>query len=134
MDGTTLRDLVSARIRHWAPPLRRLVAEADVATVAPVPLRSMPPLPEWRPSNVTLLGDAIHNMAPMAGIGANTALRDAEVLCAEIAGATGRQSTVGAIGEYERRMREYANRAIALSRRNAEKAASAETPAAQIAG
>jgi 2-polyprenyl-6-methoxyphenol hydroxylase-like FAD-dependent oxidoreductase len=75
-----LRDLVANRIAGWAPPLRGLVAATDPGTVAPVGLRSMPALTAWPPSDVTLLGDAIHNMTPMAGIGANTALRDADGL------------------------------------------------------
>jgi len=49
-----LRDLVTARITGWAPALRHLVADTDPATVAPVSLRSMPPLTAWAPSNVTL--------------------------------------------------------------------------------
>jgi hypothetical protein len=72
--------VVSARITGWAPALRHLVTVTDPATVAPVSLRSMPPLTAWVPSDVTLLGDAIHNMTPMAGVGANTALRDADEL------------------------------------------------------
>jgi 2-polyprenyl-6-methoxyphenol hydroxylase-like FAD-dependent oxidoreductase len=76
-----LRDLVASWLTGWAPALRDLVAGTDPATVALVPLRTMlPPLPAWPASRVTLLGDAIHNMTPMAGIGANTALRDADQL------------------------------------------------------
>jgi 2-polyprenyl-6-methoxyphenol hydroxylase-like FAD-dependent oxidoreductase len=78
----------------------------------------MPTLEPWEPSNVTLLGDAIHNMTPMAGIGANTALRDA----AELAEALLNQDTTdltARIGAYEQNMREYANQALALSTRNA---------------
>jgi 2-polyprenyl-6-methoxyphenol hydroxylase-like FAD-dependent oxidoreductase len=69
---------------------------------------------------VTLLGDAIHNMTPMAGIGANTALRDADALRASLA-APG--SVIERVGRYENTMREYANAALALSTRNARGAA-----------
>lgn len=121
VDGVELRDFVLSRIGGWAPALRALVRDGDPDTVAPVRLRTMPALRPWRPSAVTLLGDAIHNMTPMAGVGANTALRDAGVLRAALAG---RLDPVDAIGDYERRMRAYANPAIDLSRRNAERAAS----------
>jgi 2-polyprenyl-6-methoxyphenol hydroxylase-like FAD-dependent oxidoreductase len=123
--GSALRDLVLARTDGWAPALRRLVAECDPATVAPVVLRSMPTLYPWPASTVTLLGDAIHNMSPMAGIGANTALRDAGLLrgaLIEVAG--GRRDLVDAVAGYEREMRGYANRAIGMSLSNAERAAS----------
>jgi 2-polyprenyl-6-methoxyphenol hydroxylase-like FAD-dependent oxidoreductase len=40
----------------------------------------MPTLEPWGSSNVALLGDYVHNITTMSGMGANTALRDAEVL------------------------------------------------------
>jgi 2-polyprenyl-6-methoxyphenol hydroxylase-like FAD-dependent oxidoreductase len=120
-----LQNFVLQRIKGWSPDLSRLVRGADPETVAPVPLRSMPHLDAWAPSNVTLIGDAIHNMTPMAGIGANTALRDARVLRdAMIDAAAGKLSIVDAVGRYESEMRVYANRAVGLSRRNAENASS----------
>jgi 2-polyprenyl-6-methoxyphenol hydroxylase-like FAD-dependent oxidoreductase len=120
-----LRDVVLGRIEGWAPELSTLVRDGDTASVTTVPLRSMPTLRRWQPGAVTLLGDAIHNMTPMAGVGANTALRDAGVLRAALVDVTaGRRGLVDAIGGYEAEMRDYANRAVSVSRRNAEHAAS----------
>jgi 2-polyprenyl-6-methoxyphenol hydroxylase-like FAD-dependent oxidoreductase len=118
-----LHDHVKDRTADWSPAIRRLLDHTDTTTVAPVPLRTMPILEPWEPSRVTLLGDAIHNMTPMAGIGANTALRDA----AELADALltpGTADLTTRIGTYEQNMREYANQALALSTRNARNAAS----------
>ena len=61
----------------------------------------------------------------MAGVGANTALRDARTLTEGLKDAVdGRPSLFDAIAKYESRMREYANAAVGLSRRNAESASS----------
>ncbi|GLY38129.1 oxidoreductase [Amycolatopsis sp. NBRC 101858] len=115
--GTTdLLELVLDRTATWASPLRRVIAETEPATVAAIPLKTMPELPHWAPTAVTLLGDAIHNMTPMAGIGANTALRDADTLRRHLAGD-------GGVLGYEDEMRAYANAALALSTRNARGAA-----------
>lgn len=115
--GTSrLHALVEDRTATWAAPLRRIIAETDPATVAAIPLKTMPQLPAWKPTAVTLLGDAIHNMTPMAGIGANTALRDAGTLRRHLAGD-------GGVPGYEAEMRGYANAALALSTRNARGAA-----------
>ncbi|NEB75555.1 FAD-dependent monooxygenase [Streptomyces sp. SID14478] len=120
-----LRDLALSRMRSWAPALTTLVGACDITSVAPVTLRSMPELTAWPSSNVTLLGDAIHNMTPMAGVGANTALRDAAELRRALRDVTsGRRDPVAAVAAYETRMRAYANPAVAASRRNARNAGS----------
>jgi 2-polyprenyl-6-methoxyphenol hydroxylase-like FAD-dependent oxidoreductase len=126
LGGDALKHLVQDRIQNWSDPLRLLVQQTDPSAVTMVPLRSMPQLPRWEPSPVTLLGDAIHNMTPMAGIGANTALRDADQLRRAVLDGTS-DSTVAAVAPYETTMREYANAALALSTRNAGNAALATT-------
>ena len=118
--GKDLRGLVAERIAGWAPALRRLVEDTEPGAMAAITLRTMPPVPEFAPGRVTLLGDAIHNMTPMAGIGANTALRDADALSVCLAEAG---PAVERIGRYEARMRFYANAALAVSTRNARNAA-----------
>lgn len=61
----------------------------------------------------------------MAGVGANTALRDADLLTQVLRdAASGHCSTIDAISKYENKMRIYANTAVSLSRRNAESASS----------
>jgi 2-polyprenyl-6-methoxyphenol hydroxylase-like FAD-dependent oxidoreductase len=117
-----LQTLVSARIAGWSPALRQLVNETDPDTIGTVPLRTMPELPFWEPEAVTLLGDAIHNMTPMAGIGANTALRDADALRRALVNPD-LPSITARVGSYETEMRDYANKALKLSTRNARGAA-----------
>jgi salicylate hydroxylase len=122
-DGAQLRNMIASMIDGWHPALLRLVGECDPATVAPVIIRAMAPVQPWSPSRVTLLGDAIHNMTPMAGIGANTALRDASLLASKLAH-TRPQTLVSAIGQYEAAMRDYGFAAVKLSMRNARQATS----------
>lgn len=118
-----LQDLVLQATQRWSSGLRHLVRASNPSTVKRLSLKSMPRLTPWTPSNVTVLGDAIHNMTPMAGMGANTALRDSEVLTRVLVDyVSKRVSLVDAVGIYEQEMRSYSNEAVALSRRNAENA------------
>jgi len=124
LQGHVVTDIVLRRMEKWSPTLRNLVLHSDMETVKAVPIRSMPELPYWKPSQITLVGDAIHNMTPMAGIGANTALRDAAILADRlIAAGKDKRAMLDGIGAYEKAMRTYANSAVGLSRLNAERAA-----------
>jgi salicylate hydroxylase len=126
LTGAQLRDVVLDRIRTWSPHLRRLVAGSDPDTVNAIRVRSASPVDPWPTGPVTLLGDAIHNMTPMGGIGANTALRDADLLRRQlIAVHRGEQALIPAVHDYERQMLDYGFAAVRLSLRNARQAGSA---------
>jgi salicylate hydroxylase len=120
--GEDLQRLILGRIRTWSPHLRHLVARSDPSTVNAVTIRSATPVEPWPTGPVTLLGDAIHNMTPMAGVGANTALRDAELLSAGLAAGG---ELLPAVHEYERQMLDYGFAAVKMSLRNARQAGSA---------
>lgn len=112
MTGERLRDTVARMIATWHPDLRRLVTASDPETVSLLPIRSSVPIDPWPATNITLLGDAIHSMTPMRGIGANIALRDAHLLSQAL---TRGGDPVAAIADYEARMREYGFAAVRRS-------------------
>ncbi|MEU5407959.1 FAD-dependent oxidoreductase [Nocardia asteroides] len=129
--GTDLTGLTPAALHTianrmtggWAPELRRLVAESDPATTTLIPIKTSVPIPRWTPTTVTLLGDAIHSMTPFAGIGANTALRDAQLLCRMLVAADRRdRGLLDAIGAYEAAMTDYGFAAVRTSLGTAERA------------
>jgi salicylate hydroxylase len=123
LDGAALQRLVLERTACWSPDIRTMVTNSDPSTVAALPIRTMLPVDPWPASPVTLIGDAIHNMTPMAGVGANVALRDAALLAQRL-GRAGSDGLVAAIAGYEREMREYGFAAVRTSLRNARQAAS----------
>ncbi|MFD2762769.1 FAD-dependent oxidoreductase [Micromonospora eburnea] len=125
LSGADLQRLALDRTIGWAPALRDLIAGSDPHTVNALRIRSATPVDAWQTGPVTLIGDAIHNMTPMAGIGANTALRDAELLCHRLAEvAAGRSALLPALRDYERQMLGYGFAAVKQSLRNARQAGS----------
>ncbi len=121
LDGARLRQIVLDKIASWSPALRFLVAESDVDTVAAIPILTSTPVPAWPTTNVTLLGDAIHSMTPFRGIGANTALRDAQLLSSQlIAADRGERPLLEAINAYETGMLDYGFAAVRTSMRAAQ--------------
>jgi 2-polyprenyl-6-methoxyphenol hydroxylase-like FAD-dependent oxidoreductase len=119
LDEAGLAALASQRITAWHPAVRDLVAATDLETVLLTPIRTCTRVEPWPPSTVTLLGDAIHSMPPTAGVGANTALRDAQLLTANLSRvAVGEMPLLDAIAEYETRMREYGYAAVRASMAN----------------
>jgi 2-polyprenyl-6-methoxyphenol hydroxylase-like FAD-dependent oxidoreductase len=121
LDGVGLRELVERLITSWHPGLRRMVADTDPDTVSLLPIRTSLPVAAWRSTNITLLGDAIHSMTPLRGIGANIALRDAQLLCRSLTSAArGEIDPVSAIARYEAEMIRYGFAAVRDSLRSAE--------------
>lgn len=118
-DGATLHHMVRDLTADWHPAVRRLVAEADVPATFPVHIRSARPVRAWSDPNVTLLGDAIHTMSPGRGEGANTALRDAELLRGALVDVTTKGVPLAeAKAAYEAEMLRYGFEAVASSRTN----------------
>jgi 2-polyprenyl-6-methoxyphenol hydroxylase-like FAD-dependent oxidoreductase len=123
LSGRDLQGAVLDRTAGWAPALRELIGGSDPSTVNAIQVRSAIPVSPWPTGPVTLLGDAIHNMTPMAGIGANTALRDADLLRRQlIAVASGERDLIPALHEYEEQMLDYGFVAVKRSLNNARQA------------
>lgn len=106
----------SSLVKEWHPSLRRIVAEADIPATFSVGFRASEPVEPWKTTNITLLGDAIHTMPPFRGIGANVALRDAELLHHKLTDvAMNGVPLLPAIAEYENSMRQYGFEAVKQS-------------------
>jgi 2-polyprenyl-6-methoxyphenol hydroxylase-like FAD-dependent oxidoreductase len=89
--------------------------------VAAIPLHTSVPIPRWPTTNVTLLGDAVHTMTPLQGLGGNTALRDASLLCRKLVEvAHGESALLPAIGAYESEMVDYGFAAVRRSLQTAQ--------------
>ncbi|MBB6345297.1 MAG: FAD-binding monooxygenase [Nonomuraea muscovyensis] len=109
MTGEQLKATVARMIGSWHPDLRELVARSDPESVSLLPIRTSVPIEPWQPTAVTLIGDAIHSMTPMRGIGANIALRDARLLSGAL---TSGLDPITAISRYEAEMRRYGFAAV----------------------
>jgi len=110
---------VLALMDDWHPALRRLAQGTSPSTITTFPVKTSVPIPPWKTRRVTLLGDALHNMTPFRGIGANTALRDAATLRLALAAvAHGDADLFQALTNYERDMIGYGFNAVKTSLRD----------------
>ncbi|MEU1777934.1 MULTISPECIES: FAD-dependent oxidoreductase [Streptomyces] len=104
---------VLARTEGWHPEVRAVVEAADPDNSTLLSIRVVRPGPRWLLGPVTLLGDAIHATSPSGGNGANTALRDADLLRSLLVDAhAGRRTLPDAVDAYERRMLRYGAEAV----------------------
>ena len=116
LGGDELKVAVLALMRDWHPSAKRLVQMADASTISAFAVKTSVPIPPWQTRNVTLLGDALHNMTPFRGIGANTALRDAAALRRTLVAVDrGEQNLISALAGYERDMIDYGFGAVRTS-------------------
>jgi 2-polyprenyl-6-methoxyphenol hydroxylase-like FAD-dependent oxidoreductase len=124
-EGAQVRQFAERIVARWHPALRRMVAETDPATVRATRFKRSSFADPWPSSPVTVLGDAVHNMPPTSGLGANTALRDAAELSGRLLAVGDRAELVSAIAAYEERMRDYGYAAVRAAVHSAERVISA---------
>jgi 2-polyprenyl-6-methoxyphenol hydroxylase-like FAD-dependent oxidoreductase len=111
------KEELAARVRGWHEPIARVLATTEEDAISGTGIYWRKPARVWGRGRVTLLGDAIHTMTPGRGVGANTALRDAALLCRNLVAARdGRLPLVEATHAYEAAMRDYGFEAVLKSR------------------
>ncbi len=116
-DSKELHHQACNMLSEWPPEVARIVEEAEPATTFLVTLHSALPVSLWGTTKVTLLGDAIHTMSPGRGEGANTALRDAQLLHHVLLDVQTRGvPLVQAKAQYETAMLRYGFEAVTNSR------------------
>ena len=67
--GATVHQEARELVVAWHPVLCRIVDEADVSATYRLTITAAQPVAPWRSGNVTLLGDAIHNVRPSFEMG-----------------------------------------------------------------
>jgi 2-polyprenyl-6-methoxyphenol hydroxylase-like FAD-dependent oxidoreductase len=103
-----LQALAVDMLATWPKPARDLVANGDSNSFFIVNMSTSVPGKLDAPTNVTLLGDAIHSMTPTLGRGTNLAMRDAALLGRQLqAVATGEKSLQTALTIYEEELIRY---------------------------
>jgi 2-polyprenyl-6-methoxyphenol hydroxylase-like FAD-dependent oxidoreductase len=114
--GKEMIDLALRATGNWHPDLRRIFEISDPDAAFPLRIATSVPVEPWPTTSITLLGDAIHTMTPGQGVGANTALRDAELLCRELTAAAQRHKPLlSAVADYEAEMIPYGFARVAES-------------------
>ena len=95
-------------LAEWPEKAAAVVKNGDASSFFFVDMYTSVPGPVGAPTNVTLLGDAIHAMTPTLGRGANLAMRDGALLGRALhAVAREEQAVPAALAAYEREMLRY---------------------------
>src|SRR5262249_7465612 len=112
-------ELLKATLRiadDWHASLRALIEATVPETVNTFEVKSAERIGPWNTGRVTLLGDAIHNMTPYRGMGANMALVDADALrLALLKVQRGEDELIPALHAYETEMLDRGFRAVEAS-------------------
>ncbi|MFF3404287.1 FAD-dependent oxidoreductase [Streptomyces sp. NPDC002659] len=117
--GLELKRTVLEMVDEWHPRIRDILSLWDNSTLFLINIRTSVPPFLWKSTNITLLGDAIHAMSPALGAGANTALRDADLLARRLSEASrSERSLAESIAAYESGMAEYAFPIVKASAHN----------------
>ncbi len=103
-----LQALAVEMLKGWPEKARQFVAGGDSESFFVVGMYTSIPGGLDSPTNVTLLGDAVHTMTPTLGRGANLAMRDAALLGRQLkAVAAGEKPLPEALAIYEEELVRY---------------------------
>ncbi|KAH7323120.1 hypothetical protein B0I35DRAFT_427158 [Stachybotrys elegans] len=111
--GNEAAKIAKALTKDWHPRFKPLFDEMNEKEAAFWKITCSTPsgVPEWpNEPRVTVIGDAAHSMTPAGGLGANTAVRDSELLGRLLREAGGYKD--GVTAAYEKAMRVYASAAV----------------------
>ena len=112
-NSQTLQQLALQTIGNWPEPAKAVLEAADPTAFFAVDMYTSVPCALGRPTNVTVLGDAIHAMTPTLGRGANVAMRDGALLGRMLNDvAAGRNGLGEGLSRYEAQMAEYGYRVV----------------------
>jgi 2-polyprenyl-6-methoxyphenol hydroxylase-like FAD-dependent oxidoreductase len=76
--GAAPAELVERRTRGWHPAIQQMIEDSEA--IDRFDFAAAAPIRPWCSGNVTVLGDAVHLMPPVGGLGGNAALHDADLL------------------------------------------------------
>lgn len=103
-----LQDTAANLVTEWTGNAASLVRSGDPDSFFVVRMRTSVPRALDKPSNVTLLGDAIHSMTPSLGRGANLAMRHGALLGRHLRKVVEGKGTLSdELVAYEHEMTEY---------------------------
>jgi 2-polyprenyl-6-methoxyphenol hydroxylase-like FAD-dependent oxidoreductase len=106
--GAELQKLAADTVSAWPDQAASIIRAGDAAAFFLVEMFTSVPCSVDPPTNVTLLGDAIHAMTPTLGRGANVAMRDGALLGRQLRKVAAGEATVKeALVIYEREMLDY---------------------------
>ncbi|WP_405160941.1 FAD-dependent monooxygenase [Nocardia sp. NBC_01499] len=121
MSQSDLKRMTLRLIDSWHPMVKRIVRTWDADTLLLNFLRTSVPIEPWPTGPVTFMGDAIHTMSPVGGMGTSVALRDANLLTARIAEIIAGRPVLDALGDYEKEMTVYGFDAVRTTARNGQR-------------
>jgi len=117
--GEQLKQAAEELTGDWHPTLRRMVQTTAASEITMFSVKTSVPVAPWKTCNVTLLGDALHNMPPFRGIGANAALWDAAALRKAFSAVDrGEDELLVALAAYERAMINHGFDAVRATLKN----------------
>jgi 2-polyprenyl-6-methoxyphenol hydroxylase-like FAD-dependent oxidoreductase len=107
--------MIGQRMEGWSPILQRLIGDTDPQTIQSFDFSAAEKPHRLDALPVMLMGDALHHMPPVGGMGGNAALQDAALLSKTLAALGGDDHLLNSLRKCEAEMIESGFRAVKAS-------------------